>query len=277
MGQLDELPAYLARYGVPFYEVPGWQTNGNGSTSRFRGVVNHHDAFRSNISATAALRVLGVTGNGSTPAPLCNVWIDDDDDATFEAGDPVAWILAGGVANHAGKGAYKGLRYNSSVVGVEARNNGLGEAWSPRMYDTYVRVDAAIADCIGCSTEMLPDHKEWTSRKIDRTGINPHQFRFDVALRREDGGAPNIPDPEDDDVTFILELDTDGRCFITDGISRINYLGASSEAPAVKAAEFVGIKRGKFPGSFWDTIRQAGYRGSDVGVKVVDGNAQWTV
>lgn len=203
--------------GVPVIEAPGWRTRGS-DTFHPGGVVIHHDAIRSSVSASAAVRIM-IDGTATVPGPLCHVWLDDDRDDTGDTGDPVAYVVAAGRANHAGRGGWRGLSGNASVLGIEARNRGDGEPWSKAMIDAYQRIVAALIDHLGVDEQMVCAHREWApKRKPDPVGIDMLSFRANVRalLDRVPVLPPRPPDPqpepttEDDDMVSLL-ICTDGR------------------------------------------------------------------
>lgn len=186
------IPAALQRFGVRVREVNGWQTRG-GSTFAPAGVVDHHDAFRSTITAQAAVALM-VHGRSDLPGPLCNVWLDDNDDYTTVEGDPIAYVIAAGRANHAGAGSWLGLVGNRTVFGVEARNAGTGEPWSPMMVDAYDRTNAALLWLMQRDARWLCGHKEWApTRKIDPRGLDMNGMR--ARAHGLIGGTPAQPPP----------------------------------------------------------------------------------
>lgn len=179
MGRALWLPEQLKRWGVPFLEVPGWQQRGG---DRFdpQGVVLHHDAYRSTVPALQVLHTM-IDGRPDLPGPLCQLWIDDDHDLTEYRGDPVVFVVASGRANHAGRGGWFGLSGNSSVLGIEARNAGTGEEWSPLMLAVYERTVAAVLERFGRHSGWACGHREWApSRKVDPRGIDLNLFRQHV-------------------------------------------------------------------------------------------------
>lgn len=200
MGYQQWIPDQLARYGVPTRLQPGWETRGSSGFNP-RGLVIHHDAYHSTSSTSSILNTM-TNGRSDLPGPLCHVWIDDDADDTGMKGDPVAYVIAAGVANHAGSGGWKGLSGNSSVLGIEARNAGTGEAWSPAMLDCYSLVCAALLDGIQADTSYMCGHKEWTTRKIDPNGIEMNGWRNRVSEVRATGG--HKPEAKKDEPMFCL-------------------------------------------------------------------------
>ncbi len=147
-----------------------------------------------------------VDGRPDLPGPLAQVWLDDDADDTARAGDPVAYVIASGRAHHAGPGGFRGLTGNSKMAGIEARNNGRGEAWSPAMRDAYRRANAALCDGGGFDETWICGHHEWTHRKIDPAGIDMDAMRTDVGrLLRPPAPTPAPPTiiNDEDDMRII--------------------------------------------------------------------------
>ena len=182
----------LRGYGLRVIEEPGWRTRGSAAFNP-QGVVAHHDAIRSATPSAAIVKMMK-EGRTGLAGPLCNVWLDDDADDTSLKGDPVAFIIAAGRANHAGAGSYRGLIGNNSVFGIEARNAGTGEAWSMAMLDAYYRVAAALCTGMNRGPEWICGHKEWApTRKIDPKGIDMNNFRTSTGLHMLVHNKPPVP------------------------------------------------------------------------------------
>ena len=179
-GRLLWLPDQLRRWGVPHVLVPGWETRG-APVMDPQAVVIHHDALPSSTSALRALQLM-IQGRPDLPGPLCQLWIDDDHDLTEFRGDPVVFVVAAGRANHAGPGGWFGVAGNSKAIGIEARNRGNGEPWSPLMQAVYWRTVAACLERMGRHHGWVCTHREWAPRrKIDPLGLDPNEFRQHVA------------------------------------------------------------------------------------------------
>jgi hypothetical protein len=147
--------------GLNVYESSGWQTRGSSSFDP-RGVVAHHTATPSYWTSRQLTSLL-VGGHGSLSGPLANYQLDRDGDVI---------VIAGGRANHAGRGGWKGLTGNRSVIGIEAANLGNGEPWPAAQVEAYDRLAAAVLDFLGQPAGMLCAHREWApTRKVDPTGI----------------------------------------------------------------------------------------------------------
>ena len=89
------------------------------------------------------------------------------------------WVLAAGATNTNGKGGAWGRipanSANSKVIGIEAGNNGIGEAWPEGMQESYTTGVAALAKHYRIDTANVLAHHEWApSRKVDPAG--PSRF-----------------------------------------------------------------------------------------------------
>lgn len=160
----------LRAYGLQVVEVAGWQTRGS-SYFDPKGVVAHHTASHAGRDAPA----LGICINGRAglAGPLANIVLSRSG---------IVYVIAAGRANHAGSGGFRGLSGNSSVFGIEAENNGVGEPWGQAQLDAYYKVCAALLEDIGRDSSWVCGHKEWAPRrKIDPTGLDMNQFRANVS------------------------------------------------------------------------------------------------
>lgn len=182
----------IRSYGLKVVEVQGWQTRGSSSFSP-KGIVDHHTATRTE-GDIPSLRIL-INGHGSLPGPLCNVGISRSG---------VVYVIAAGRANHAGRGGYNGMTGNSSVMGIECENNGIGEPWSDELQDAMFKVNAALMDGLKTSDAYLCGHKEWSpGRKSDphplgmdhvRNASVMHQL-YHAGFRGEEGEKEEAPKP----------------------------------------------------------------------------------
>lgn len=169
----------LRGYGVNVVEVAGWQTRGS-ETFNPRGVVCHHTA--GGPGEAPSLKIC-INGRSDLPGPLANIVLGRSG---------TAYVIAAGRANHAGTGGYRGLTGNSSVFGIEAENNGIGEPWPAAQVDAYVKIVAALCDGANINADMVCGHKEWApSRKVDPRGIDMNDFRNSV--RAAIGSTPTTP------------------------------------------------------------------------------------
>lgn len=192
MGRALWLVDGLRTAGLVVHEVPGWQTRGSSSFYP-RGVVCHHTASHAGSDHPA----LGICTNGRSDlaGPLCNVLLARNGDC---------YVVASGRANHAGTGGFRGLTGNSTVFGIEAENNGIGEAWPLVQVDAYLRLCAALCKGGGFTPATVCYHREWApSRKIDPAGpgipADGNEWRSRVAAAH-DGPLPLT----DDQKLFVL-------------------------------------------------------------------------
>jgi hypothetical protein len=128
-------------------------------------------------------------------------------------GRDIAYIVAAGRASHAGSGGWKGLSGNSSVYGLEIEHDGVSPLPQGRI-DIAARIHAAM---FGGDPEMVMQHREWTSRKIDTaTNVDGDDFRRRVAAARDPAPAPI----GDDDVSTAVRGRDDPQVYATDGITK---------------------------------------------------------
>jgi hypothetical protein len=178
------LPAVLKAAGLPVVVMDGAETRGRDDGVDSPGVVWHHTVTGTNWTTLAVNNLLAYKGNATTPPPLCNVGTERDG---------THYIVATGVANHAGAGSWNGVTGNRSMIGFEMYNLGTAaEPWSPAQLDSVRRATAAILFHVKKSEAFLCGHKEWApARKSD-----PHSL--DMAWERSyiksilPGGSPPI-------------------------------------------------------------------------------------
>lgn len=175
-GQQHWIADKCREWGLEVVEVDGWKSRG-GATFNPRGVVCHHTAGPSS-GDMPTLRIL-INGRSDLPGPLCNVGLSRSGKV---------YVIAAGRANHAGRGGWKGLSGNSSVLGIEAENDGR-QPWPAQQLEAYHTLCAALLSGIGeVDADMVCGHKEWApGRKPDPHSLNMVTFRQDVltALRQD--------------------------------------------------------------------------------------------
>lgn len=163
----------LRAAGLKVAEQPGWQNRGHAPMGTVRGVICHHTVGprRGNMPS------LGVVTNGrpDLKGPLAQLGLGRD--GTW-------YVIAAGLAYHAGKGNWQGVTAgNSQMIGVEAENDGVGEPWPEIQMDAYARGVAAILKHVGAGPIMAAGHKEYClprGRKIDPS-FDMAAFRLRVA------------------------------------------------------------------------------------------------
>ena len=209
---LTWLPTVLRQAGLKVVEVDGWQNRGRREMGTVRGVMLHHTAGpRTGNMPTLNLLVDGLPDlNG----PLSQLGL---------ARDGTYYVVAAGLANHAGPGSWQGISTgNSSFIGIEAENTGLAndQPWPEGQMEAYRRGVAAILSYVNASPRMAVGHKEFAGpRKIDPT-FDMNLFRTEVAaLMGTTAPAPQSGRPtlrrgsRGDDVKYLqskLDITADG-------------------------------------------------------------------
>lgn len=232
---LTDLADVLRDAGVPVIEWPGWQTrrrNGDPhgyAAGRPNHVIVHHTA--SNPS-TDGDRDAALIATGASTSPIYNVYVRRDG---------VAYVIAAGPTNNAGRGScgpgdgvasWDGAGtpddlMNSWSIGIALANTGTGEPYPRLQVDTLVTACAAFRDRYSIATGRIRGHREWTRRKIDPAGPSPwatgsagwnmDQFRADLPA----GTHPTPPATLEDEPMFALrENDPSNRVWIGNGVHR---------------------------------------------------------
>lgn len=186
MARATWLAEALTRGGCQVEVVSGWQTRGS---ARFdpKGVVWHHTATSSKWSRSSVIRLIR-DGRSDLPGPLSQLVLERD--GTF-------LVVAAGRANHAGRGGWRGLKGNTSVIGIEACNDGRGELWTPPQVAAYREGTAAILARLGRDEQWMCGHKEWApGRKVD-----PHGLDMD----RERAAVRALLAGEDEDMSEVVK------------------------------------------------------------------------
>lgn len=184
----------LREAGLTVYEYPGWEQTGRDAMTP-AGFVWHHTATSTRWSDWNVAQLLA-RGRRDLPGPLSQFGLDRTGKW---------WVIASGVANHAGRGGWQGLEGNHTVLGLEVFNDGVGERWTRAQYDSAVRGTAALMARLNRNPAWLCGHKEWTSRKIDPAGIDMSKARIDVE---------RAMNPEKDDMPRYVRIKGDRRLFV---------------------------------------------------------------
>lgn len=156
--RLDWAAQVLKDAKLHVVEEDGWATRGTAFSRAPLGVILHHDASAAGQIPEHPSVI--INGRKGLPGPLSQWYLNRNG---------VWHVVASGKANHAGSGYYNGLNSgNSNLLGIEAANDGAGEAWPEAQIASYVKGVAAILRQLGAPSLMAIGHKEWApSRKID--------------------------------------------------------------------------------------------------------------
>lgn len=227
MARLLWLADIAREAGLSVEEVSGWRDRGSSSFNP-KGIVCHHTAG-AKTGDMPSLRVL-IYGRSDLPGPLCNYGLGRSGKV---------YVVAAGRANHAGSGSWQGLVGNSSVVGIEAENDGY-QAWPDVQLEAYKRLCTAITKMLSGDPKYCCGHKEWApSRKPDPHSINMADFRKSIANRlaypTPEDNVARIPNAVDfcvlhnDDLVVVTR---DGAIYHIDAdgvIDDTGYLGAYNQ------------------------------------------------
>lgn len=193
-GRMPWLADVLRNRGLEVVEYAGWQARGR-ATMNPQGVVCHHTAGVRSDDEGYAKWLADVGRPPAVPPPLCQL---------FLAQDGRFWVLAAGKANHAGRGGWRGLTGNSSVIGIEAEATGYDE-WPQVQYDAYVEGVAALLLHLGRSVDWVCGHKEWAPGRKPDPNFDMNEFRQRVAQAM----VPSVPPPDrltQDEVAWLRSL-----------------------------------------------------------------------
>ena len=120
--KLSNLANVLRDAGLTVVETPGWKTRGYAGQDlkEIRGVLHHHTATnRSRFNEDAPTLNMCINGRSDLAGPLCNI--------VFGRTGTV-YLVAAGVANHAGAGSAHGIPENMGnhyLIGIEMESSGI--------------------------------------------------------------------------------------------------------------------------------------------------------
>lgn len=174
MANLDDVVAVLRRAGVVVHETANWITSGYAGQdlAGIRGVLWHHTAtnraqYVGNPAPTVALCK---GGRSDLPGPLCNMVFDRNGEI---------WMIATGVANHAGAGSAPGIPTdmgNHYLIGIEMESSGVAPwDWTAAQLKMAPVVGAALErhylSKLPADQRLQLGHMEYSSQgKIDPAG-----------------------------------------------------------------------------------------------------------
>ena len=184
---LNWLPQALKDKGLKVAVTPGWESRGAGNrdVGSIVGVICHHTATpdpqrkRPNMPTLNTL----IQGRSDLQGPLAQLGLGRD--GTY-------YVVAAGLCNHAGPGAWRGVTTgNSRFIGIEAENTGLPDdsPWPDVQMDAYRRGVAAILAHIRQPVDFCAGHKEWAPARKTDPSFDMDPFRSGVAAILN-GAAP---------------------------------------------------------------------------------------
>ena len=212
--------------GLKVAPTADWQSRGRGPMDTVRGVMCHHTGTRT-AGNMPSLHLL-IAGRSDLPGLLAQLGLGRD--GTF-------YVIAAGRANHAGVGSWAGITTgNTSFIGIEAENDGTGEAWPAVQLDAYQRGVAAILRRLGAGADMCCGHKEYArpaGRKSDPI-LDMAAFRHEVAALLSGRTSPPLIAAIDAGARPTLRRGDKGdavrRLQILLGVGTDGFFGAATEA-----------------------------------------------
>lgn len=172
---LHDTPNFFKKFGINYKLYPGWELRSrrSGGYEKIMAIGLHHTA-----SSGSGAGQMAFMWQNSSVSPIGNIFIDTDG---------TVWLGAAGAANTQGQGGpvstSKGLipknQGNLYFIAIEGSNNGVGQIWTEKQMDSYVKTCAAL--CNQFNLDPMKDifsHWEWVlpnqpGRKIDPAGPTP--------------------------------------------------------------------------------------------------------
>lgn len=174
MANLDDVVRVLRAAGVTVHETANWITTGyaDQDLAGIRGVLWHHTATNRLQYLKSPYPTLGLVKNGRSDlaGPLCNMLFDRNGEI---------WMIATGVANHAGAGSAPGIPKdmgNHWLIGIEMESSGVAPwDWTPAQLKMAPVVGAALEahylKNLPPEERLQLGHMEYSSQgKIDPAG-----------------------------------------------------------------------------------------------------------
>lgn len=203
MANLDGVVKILRAAGVTVHETPGWITAGYAGQDliQIRGVLWHHTATNRSAFITHPAPTVNMCKYGRAqpplPGPLCNMVFDRNGEI---------WMIATGVANHAGAGSAPGIPRdmgNHYLIGIEMESSGIAPFdWTPAQIKMAPVVGAALERAylqgLPPAERLQLGHKEYSSEgKIDPAGWPGDMDGLRAAINKILAGpAPKPPAPK---------------------------------------------------------------------------------
>jgi|GEM_PF-2438721 hypothetical protein len=196
------LPDVLRSAGLTVHEVGGWRDRGSSSFDP-HGIICHETRGSRTSTDAGEISVL-LNGSPTAPPPIAQLYLS-------RTGH---WhVIASGRCNHVRvgwAGPFKGVG-NSGLLGIEAQH-ALGEPWTDRQYNSYVRGVAAIRRRTGWGVAGHKEHQPGgyghSSVKTDPS-FDMNRFRRDVEalLSGEENIMPALSDAQQEQL-FKYAKDT---------------------------------------------------------------------
>lgn len=162
---VDAANAAVRGTGYQVVVVDGYQARGHGGFNALEGVVGHHTGTADSAPGDYPTLRIVRDGRSDLAGPLCNYGLGRSG---------TIYVVAAGVAWHAGASAYAGMvDLNSLFLGIEAESAGAGR-WTPQQLDVYPRLVGSALNYIRRSANRYASHRTVATpagRKDDPRGI----------------------------------------------------------------------------------------------------------
>ena len=188
--RLTDLADHLRAAGLVVVEQPGWKQRGSDLPGKPDTILCHHTASPARAKGDLPTLRLLIEGRSDLPGPLCQL-------ALSRSG--VVHLIAGGKAQHAGRGAWKGTTSSAQTIGIEAEHPGGETPWTKVQYDAYVRLCAALCGYLGVGSERVTSHALWALPKGRKTDPNFDMTPFRAAVKA--AMTKTTPPSSEDEVT----------------------------------------------------------------------------
>ena len=227
--KLSDLATVLRRGGIKVVETAGWSTRGyNGQDlARVDGVLWHHTATNRNafIGNPAPTLNLCIAGRSDLPGPLCHIVLGRDG---------TCYLIAAGLANHAGRGTGAGIPTDSGnyyLIGIEMESSGVAPwDWTPEQLYWAPKVGAVLERAYledqPAELRLQIGHMEYSYEgKIDPAGWPGGMDGLRASITAELNGGTvtaqsTTTQEEDDNMLFIVKQDKQDAIWIGDMVTR---------------------------------------------------------
>lgn len=178
----DKLRSYTGPdgYKLKVVEIDGWKTRGYAGQSLYDvvGHIFHHTASGQSSGLDAVTLNMCTYGRSDLPGPLCHLVLGRSG---------TVYVVAAGVANHAGPGSVGGSYVNVGnyyFLGTEMESDGISNDWTTAQLLAMPHLGAAIEIGYGNGNKdsfYQLGHKEYSSMgKIDPSFIDMNKLRSDI-------------------------------------------------------------------------------------------------
>ena len=164
MANLDDVAAVLRAAGVTVHETANWKTTGYAGQDlkAVVGVLWHHTATNRAQYVNNPAPTLNMCKNGrpDLPGPLCNMVFDRNGEV---------WMVATGVANHAGAGIAPGVPRNMGnhyLIGIEMESSGIAPwDWT----EAQLRMAPIVGAALEHTTTLTSRSGTWSTARKERS------------------------------------------------------------------------------------------------------------